>query len=585
MNIFARSEQSPTRGALGIALIYALIGVVWIALSNYAVDMIFGESKAAVIAQTVKGWIFILLSAILLYFLVLRTVSSMRASEKALRESQRTLAAIFENFPGMIYRCGGTDPECPLDLVSPGAVELTGHSIEELNCKRKLTDLVLPEDREAVKSMTLQALSEKRPFKLLYRIVTADGGIKWAWEQGLGIYSDKGTLVAVEGFVIDVSERRRMEEALRRSEQVYRALVDGTSDAIMMVDRDRRVISVNQAFLDLFGYTRHEIIGHSIRLVHPSEESFLNFGKLAYPALEHGPIRIEWELKKKDGTIFPVEGTYSVITDPEGAIGGHVGIIRDITARKKVEKELWDYREHLEEMVHERTRELEEAQIALVQREKLKTLGAIAAEVAHEIRNPLVSIGGFARRLQKKYPESKEAEIILYETERLEMMLNRLREYLSPVKMKPADCHVNAILADSVGLLAPELEKNQVKVNLDLFPAMPPAHVDPAVLTQVFVAMIRNAVQIMTDEKEMNFKTYFGEHSVYVDMAIPAAAGKRVDPESMLLPFEDGDKGSGMSSTFKLLKEMGGALTISTQDPNAVFTVSLVKCEGHGAKA
>ena len=199
-------------------------------------------------------------------------------------------------------------------------------------------------------------------------------------------------------------------------------------------------------------------------------------------------------------------GTFSVIEGPEGAIGGHVGIIRDITERKKADKELGEYREHLKEMVHERTRELKEAQAALVQREKLKTLGATAAEVAHEIRNPLVSIGGFARRLQKKYPESPEAEIILKETERLETMLSRLRDYLRPVDMKSRECHVNEILTDSVAILGPDLNKDKVKINLNLYPGLPTAHVDPALLTQVFVAMIRNAVEMMDLEKEITIR-------------------------------------------------------------------------------
>ena len=71
---------------------------------------------------------------------------------------------------------------------------------------------------------------------------------------------------------------------------------------------------------------------------------------------------------------------------------------------------------------------------AVVQKEKLRILGSISAEVAHEIRNPLVSIGGFARRLRKRFPELPEGDIILRESERLEKMLKRIAEYLYPAR-------------------------------------------------------------------------------------------------------------------------------------------------------
>ncbi len=144
--------------------------------------------------------------------------------------------------------------------------------------------------------------------------------------------------------------------------------------------------------------------------------------------------------------------------------------------------------------------------------------------------------------------------------------------------MKPRECHVNSILTDSVGLLAPELEKERVKVHLDLHANLPTAHVDPTVLTQVFVVMIRNAVEMMDFERQITIKTYHGEHSIYVDLICPLEKKKPKDPELMLLPFEEGNGGTGISSTFKLLKGMGGALSFSNLDGKAVFTVSLVKC-------
>ncbi|MEN6439264.1 MAG: PAS domain S-box protein [Syntrophobacter sp.] len=562
--------------ALRIALFYAVLGALWIMLSDWVVNLLFGTTPLALLLQTVKGWLFVAITALMLYLLTGSTIRTSRKSEEILRENQRVLSTLFGNLPGMAYRCKA-NVECTIEFVSAGARELTGYPPADLADKAKISDLVLPEDREMVRAGIKVALAEKEPFRLVYRIRKADGVINWVWEQGRGIYSSKGELVAVEGFITDITERKNAEEALTRSEEIYRALVEGTSDAILMVDRNRNFVSVNRAFIDLFGYSREELEGQTIRLVHPSEESFDGFTSMTYPAVDTAPVRFEWELMRKDGGVFPVEGTYSTILGPDGTVAGHVGIIRDITERRKVEEELALYREHLEEMVRERTRELEEAQKALVQEEKLKTLGAMSAEVAHEIRNPLVSIGGFARRLHKKYPDSLEAEIILSESRRLETILSRITHYLRPIEMRSRECYVNSILAESLDLLAPELENEHVDVQLDLDPGLSRTHVDPDILTQVFVSIIRNAVKMLDSKREITIRTYDGEQVVYVDFRNDIAK-KPKDPELMLLPFDPDEQVMGMSSSFKLLKGMGGTLSFSEADHQAVFKVSLRKC-------
>jgi len=155
--IITRPTQSPAQGGLRIALIYAAVGALWMIFSDLAVDLIIGQSRAALVAQTVKGWVFVGASAVLIYLLINRTISSIKESEKALADGQKNLSTLFENLPGMLYRCGGED--CLLDLVSPGAVELTGYSISELSQKRKLNDLIVEEDREMVRSNTEDALA------------------------------------------------------------------------------------------------------------------------------------------------------------------------------------------------------------------------------------------------------------------------------------------------------------------------------------------------------------------------------------------------------------------------------------------
>ncbi|ABK15995.1 PAS domain S-box protein [Syntrophobacter fumaroxidans] len=374
-----------------------------------------------------------------------------------------------------------------------------------------------------------------------------------------------------------IRKRKRAQAALRESEERYRTLVESTSDAILMVDKDRMIVSTNQAFLDLFGYERGELEGQSIRVVHPSEESYVVFGQRAHHAIRTGaPFRTEWNLVRKDGTILPMEGSYSAIRGPDGSPTAYVAVIRDITERKKAEEELKNYRDRLENMVRERTLQLEAAQKALVQREKLKTLGAIAAEVAHEIRNPLMSLGGFAMRLQKKYPESPEVEIILEESRRLEKILDRIKDYLRPVDIRSRECPVNTVAAECVGLLAQDLERERVVWQLDLAPELPPALVDPDVLGEVFVHVITHIAKVMDKQGLLTIRTYESDRNIQIDFRYRLPAHKSVqDPERLFLPFEEGDATGGVPLSYRLLKGMGGLLFVTQEERDTLFTVSL----------
>ena len=165
-------------------------------------------------------------------------------------------------------------------------------------------------------------------------------------DEGPFLKEERDLLDAVASRFARVIERKRGEEKLRQSEEKYRTLVESSSDAILMLDKKRRMVSCGEAFLRLFGYERGEVEGQSIRIIHTSESSFAQFGQLCYPAIEReGTYRTEWHFARKDGSIFPVETVTSAIRNPEGATTGYVAIIRDITERKRVEELLQRERE------------------------------------------------------------------------------------------------------------------------------------------------------------------------------------------------------------------------------------------------
>ncbi|WP_293132699.1 PAS domain S-box protein [Microcoleus sp. bin38.metabat.b11b12b14.051] len=150
---------------------------------------------------------------------VMTDITDRKHAEEALRESQRALSTLMSNLPGMAYRFRN-DADRSMEFVSEGCYQLSGYSPEEFigTGQVSLSELTHPDDREIFCNAVEIALQENQPYQLNYRITCKNGELKWVWEQGLGVYSDSGELLALEGLITDISEQKRSEEALVRSQ-------------------------------------------------------------------------------------------------------------------------------------------------------------------------------------------------------------------------------------------------------------------------------------------------------------------------------------------------------------------------------
>jgi diguanylate cyclase (GGDEF)-like protein/PAS domain S-box-containing protein len=150
------------------------------------------------------------------YLASLRDITDRKRVEEALHENERRLSTLMGNLPGMAYRCLN-DEHWTMEFISEGCSNLTGYKTSDLigNQRVAYNDLIHPDDRAPVWGQVQEALAERCSFRLVYRIRTVSGKEKWVWEQGEGVFSEKGEVLALEGFITDITERKQMEETLQ----------------------------------------------------------------------------------------------------------------------------------------------------------------------------------------------------------------------------------------------------------------------------------------------------------------------------------------------------------------------------------
>ena len=252
-----------------------------------------------------------------------------------------------------------------------------------------------PEEQQRGKELMERASQSEEPAAFEQRFILPDGSVGYSRALFQGVRDRDGSLFALTGVVRDITLRKRAERELA----LVSSAIENSLNAFDIVNEEGKLIYVNRAYVDMWGYdSAEEIIGMSPEAHCADPETP---ARIIGALQQDGQCVIEFRARRKDGSVFDVL-MYARLYHDDAGHALYPGTSIDITEKKRNERELQQYRDHLEELVAARTRELEAVQTALIEQERLATLGQLSASVSHEIRNPLGTIHASLYTLEKK---------------------------------------------------------------------------------------------------------------------------------------------------------------------------------------
>jgi len=260
--------------------------------------------------------------------------------ERKLKESEKSLRLITDNMLDMV---GWLDLEGIFRYVSPSAKLVIGCEREDILGKSAF-DFIHDDDLEEVKQNFQKVISTLSPVRLPFRCKHGDGHYIWI-ETVNNPFFDDGQLKGIVFSAHDITDRKKMEKAIKDSGERYKTLVKTLPDAITTTDLDGNIIYASPRTVKLLGYKNSkELVGKSVfELLAPEDHKALE------NAIKEGSIKnLEQKFIKKDGSSFIGELNASLIKDSDGNPVAFIGTTRDITQRKKAEKELWKSKDLLE---------------------------------------------------------------------------------------------------------------------------------------------------------------------------------------------------------------------------------------------
>lgn len=513
---------------------------------------------------------------------IVMDVTEQKKTEKALRENQQKFERLFKSIPEATVFVDSNDRI--LD-VNPCFSKLFGYSLNEAR-GRLLDDLIVPKDKQKEARMLTEKSSEEYVYFDTVR-KSKDGSVISVAISAAPMMSEGKHL----GDIIlykDITERKQMEEAIRKSEGKFRNIFENANDGLIFLDGTGKILEVNKKAAEEFGGRKEELLGKHFTKV--GIFSFRDIPKLlnAFANILAGKTsRLEIEITNRKGRKTNLECASS-ITRVNGKLEGILIIARDITEKKLMQKKLEEYSRQLEELVEKRTRQLKEAQEKLIKNERLAAIGQVASMVGHDLRNPLTGIAGaiyyLKRKLDSKMDETTKEMLELVE-ENIEYsnhIITDLLEYSKEIKLELTWSTPRSIIEEALILLK---FPGNIQV-LNVAQDKPKIKIDTEKMKRVFVNIIKNAIDAMqTSGGRLTITSQERDGNVEIAISDTGTGMSKDILEKIWTPFfttKAIGMGLGLPICKRIIEAHEGKISVETiVNKGTTFTVAIpIEAEG-----
>ncbi len=352
-----------------------------------------------------------------------------------------------------------------------------------------------------------------------------------------------------------------LSQKLEENQQYLENILQTSDSAIMVIDRNEKIIAWNKGAEEIFGYSKEEIINQPSSFLFPPGKKYkdeLEFIKRE--VYQKGSVQIlETERDTKAGKTIPVELSVTRLNDNEGNYYGRTVVIKDVTEVKRLQQQV-------------------------DQSEKLAVIGQLAAGVAHEIGNPLASISSLVQILQRKLNDkflNGQLSLIKNNIDRISKIVRELVDLSRPPSNKVELTQVTDIIKTALGIVRYDKRVKEVKFETKLDEKSPFIKIVPDQLLQVFINILINALDAIEGSGKITIISSHDDDYIYIDFIDNGCGIEKSAIKNIFDPFyttKEAGKGTGLglAISFNIITKMNGKILVSsTPGKGSKFSVVL----------